>query len=367
MDKIKILIFLFLFSKTLSAQIASFYFSPHQDDFFLFMGNNISKDYKNDSAKISCIFITNGDAAAKNYSYTVARNEGSKEAIRFTVDQLSSSKRIDINDTLIVNSHKIERYRFRDFTAYYLNLPCGLVSDKIDVVPLGKFKNGTLDSIQSTNKIATYKSWADLKNTIDTLIVNQSIGMKKVYVNSLDYDTKIDMYDHPDHNIIGSLVSDLSSHQLNWLVRYYIGYSIENKLSNIDVEDIAQKAGMFASYDYTMRIYDNLGKSTWDFAHTAWISRSYYRTEDFTNNIPTAVDSNHISVYSKDGILYINALSSINGTIQIYDLLGKCLLQAKLTEIGWNTVDLGNLKRNSIYLYKINGNKKIAGKFIFIN
>ena len=363
MRKLKIILGILLLSNSLFSQVASFYIAPHQDDIALFMANNLIKDYRDESGKIVYIFVTNGDPTNIDLRYTIGRNEGAKESIRFVVDHYSQSETTEKIDTVIFNSHKIERFSYGDLTAYFMNLPCSDVSYSISKAPLGAFMLGTIDSVFSTNKLAIYKSWKDLENTFSAIVTAESKDMNRVYLNAHDFDTKIDPNDHPDHNITGTIINDVSLNKINYTIRYYNGYTIHNKLSNLDVNNETQKAAQFAAYDYGIRKMYNPNRSYWDPQHIVWLSRTYFRTQDQYNNIITNIENNKTAVFAKDGILYINSDSSIDGVIRIYDSLGHCVLTKKINNIDSSPTQIGILKSNSIFFYQIDGSKHITGKF----
>ena len=253
----------------------SVYICPHQDDLAKYMGYNMIKDYTADSSKIVAIFITNGDETQVNNKLTAARNEAARASINFIAQQYSLAARINKTDTIVVNGHKIERFRYLDFVSYFLNLPCGSSSSTISQTPLGQFMIGTTLPLYNFNKSSSYKNWEDLKTTVDSLVfLNNPNKSNNIRFNTFDYYKSFDVNFHPDHNVTGLLIKDIAKKYIHADTRYFLGDYSLSKSSNITPDDIALKVGMYTYYDITMKKQGWQGEWTLEdyniFARSCW-------------------------------------------------------------------------------------------------
>lgn len=365
-----LLIFIFLNINIALSQAAkplSVYLSPHQDDFFLFMGERMQYDLKVDTANLVFIFLTDGDAARVNYSYTTARNEGAREAIRFLGDYFSTNKRAEKIDTVSINSHRIQRFQYRGMTAYFMNLPCGYFDVKQKETPLGKFMNGDTAQITSRYKLSTYTSWKDLVLTVDSIIKKNYTNNGQVILNSFDYNITIDKNDHPDHNIVGELTKEVALENKDYRGRYYLGYTTTYINPNTDAIITGLNIGMFANYDRIMRLGGWMYSMT-SSQHIGWQSRSYWRDETFVDgNSTIKMPDYKINILKSNQFVYLLADTTLNGEIIFFDIAGKIISKSNFS-LSPNVPQKveGRFLYNNIYIYQVKINQqKTSGKIIY--
>jgi hypothetical protein len=257
-------------------QSTAVYISAHADDFVLFM--NPYRDVVRSDTRTVFVFLTAGDAGLgkgpKSAPYYLARENGAIRAIRFMADATASTTADPRSGTVRVAGHYIQRWSYRDTTAYFLRLPDGAVEGVgypiHDYASLMKLKTGEIGSIRAVDGSTTYKSWNDLVQTVAEIVRTQAAGTPNVWLDTHEIDVAANVGDHSDHLATGFAMAGVQTALPCVNLAHHVGYA-SSGLVNLDLDDIENRAAAFGNYASGMaeRGYPGM---TWEPGHKSWLA-----------------------------------------------------------------------------------------------
>ena len=285
MSRITLFTIGFLWSfMSLSAQGAKVYVSTHPDDWQLFMNPNAYNDLKNPENKVIFLHTTAGDAGCGTgcTSYYLAREEGSKRAIRFMYNVINPGMEQgdEMNETqVLVNGHLILRFSYGNAVAYFLRLPDGNLTGIgypiHDHASLKHFYEGTTPTLFTVDRSTTYSSLDDLVKTISGIIAYETNAADQASFNIADTNVNINPGDHSDH-LHSSLIMQKVARNLGIkTVRLYEEYATNSKDQNVFADDFLLCAGTWGAT--ASGLSDYFHNSTWNEGHNIWIGKQYFR------------------------------------------------------------------------------------------
>ena len=266
-------------------QVTDIYVSAHPDDWQLFMNPNAYHSLKTGKNKVVFLHTTAGDAGAGDgeNGYFLAREEGSKRAIRLMVNSLRD-KGIGKQMTATkqnFNGHPIDRMEYGNAVVYFLRLPDGnyygpgypVHDDK----SLQKLLNDQVKDIRTVDGSTVYTDKQDLSSTITELLRSERSSGDTLRLNIADTDSLINPGDHSDHRYSSHLMQGLAKAAGAYSLRYYTEYHSNTLPMNVFPEDYLISAGVWGATASGLSDYQH--SSTWDSVHNSWIGRQYYREE----------------------------------------------------------------------------------------
>ena len=287
-----VLLLCFFSVYTLYPQDTHVYVSAHPDDWQLFMNPNAITSVAKADTKVVFLHTTAGDAGAGKgeNDYYLAREEGSKRAIRFMVNAMHPELRLgaDMNETLtVVNGHYVMRGEYGNAVVYFLRLPDGNGDGSGYPIhgthSLKKFYAGEVPTLTTDDGNSTYSSPDDLKRTIMELIHDEIQAGGAVQFNVAETDRERNPGDHSDHLNTAYFLQDVAKRMGLKTIRLYEEYATANKPVNIEGKAYMESA---ATWGATVSgLSDREHYTTWDRAHNAWIGRQYYREIDLSEVI----------------------------------------------------------------------------------
>ena len=238
----------------------SFYIVAHADDWQLFMNPNVFLDITDGKSRVVIILTTAGDAGNGEEFWT-AREEGCKSSIRFCIAPHDNVK--EVSGTINVKKHPINYWSANNVLCYFFRLPDGNRDGEGFFTNSGqsltKLKSLKISKIASLDQSTIYHSWTDFYSTLAGIINYESKGSdNNIWINYLNPDTNLGLYEHPDHRATGEAVQ-----AMNTLPRFhhalFSGYAY-NKPSSISDTNLFWKVGMLAAYEKA--VFDICGYST---------------------------------------------------------------------------------------------------------
>lgn len=266
-------------------QVTDIYVSAHPDDWQLFMNPNAYHSLKTGKNKVVFLHTTAGDAGAGDgeNGYYLAREEGSKRAIRLMVNSLRD-KGIGQQMTATkqnFNGHPIDRLEYGNAVVYFLRLPDGNYYGPGYPVhenkSLQKLLKDEVKDIRTVDASTVYNDKQDLAETITDLIRSERTAGDTLRLNIADTDTLINPADHSDHRYSSYLMQGLARDAGTHSIRFYTEYHANTMPMNVFPEDYLISAGVWGATASGLSDYQH--SSTWDSVHNSWIGRQYYREE----------------------------------------------------------------------------------------
>jgi hypothetical protein len=252
------------------------YVSAHADDFALFM--NPYRDVVRSDTRVVFVFLTAGDAGLgkgpKSAPYYLAREAGALRAVRFMADATAETTADPRSGSVWVSGHYVQKWSYRNTSAYFLRLPDGAVEGVgypiHNYASLMKLKTGEIGSIRAVDGSTTYTSWNDLVRTLTEIVRSQSAGTPNVWLDTHEIDTAANVGDHSDHVATGLAVTAVQSALPCTNLAFHIGYATSG-LVNLDLDDIENRAAVFANYASGMAEKGYPGMA-WDSGHKSWLA-----------------------------------------------------------------------------------------------
>jgi len=257
----------------------------HPDDWQLFMGD-VAVARVAVGGPVVFVYLTAG-GADRPAAYWQAREAGSAASVgaaasRDDADTLEARR--DTCATLDVLGHHIRRCAFRNTVSYYLRLPDGAYDGSgfaaTGFQSLARFGSGEIARIEAVDASATYRGWADLLHTVDSLLAGEveRAAAGALELHSHDPDAAGNPGDHSDHGSTARLAAELAAmHQI--AITGYAGYAISRRPANLSAAAAAAKMLVFMSYD-RQRLLANGQWSAYGeepAAYSSWLFRTYSR------------------------------------------------------------------------------------------
>ena len=256
----------------------SFYVCAHQDDWQLLMGKNAQDDISNfhertdsndptptSGGKVVFIYTTAGDApglgispyirpadpypyANRNVPYYRIREVGAINSINLAANRAGGSWAFEpypLEGFVTINGHNIYRYSYRNTVSYFMRVS----SSSFDDMAGSEIKRGV-----TVDNSTTYNNWCDFTQTIGAIYSTErnttsSPANITPWLNIPDYDTSINIGEHPQH-LLTSKAALQAANSLAWCLptALYIGYHSKNLGYNLSVPDTQNEAGLVAVY-----------------------------------------------------------------------------------------------------------------------
>lgn len=263
-------------------QNIDFYFSPHQDDWQLFMDPEIGRSIANKSCKAVIIHTTAGDAG-RDEKYWKAREQAALESLLF---RLSADPDIKYPQFIkpFAGRSKYVHFNISNCSCYFLRLPDGGYAGEGFVTygqqSLEKLRTGAIQNMTSVDQRSVYASWSDLVETIDHIIESElrhAGPEKEAILNIPESDPELNPRDHNDHYNTAMLVQGTKAFNI-YPKRSFITYDLKNKNEMLTGEDLFWKIGMFCAYQHSLLKEVGHSTLTEDASFIPWCFRnSSYR------------------------------------------------------------------------------------------
>ena len=274
----------FLYVTIGNAQQTHVYVSAHPDDWQLFMNPNAYNDLQNPENKFIFLHTTAGDAGCGTgcTSYYLAREEGSKRAIRFMYNAINTDSKLgaEMNETqVLINGHLILRHSYANAVAYFLRLPDGNLTGIgypiHDHASLKHFYEGTTPTLFAIDRSTSYNSLDDLVKTISEIMVYETDAPDQVSMNIADTNANINPGDHSDHLHSSLIMQKVARDLCVNMLRLYEEYATNSKAQNVFDDAFLLSAGTWGAT--ASGLSDYFHHSTWNEGHNIWIGRQYFR------------------------------------------------------------------------------------------
>lgn len=305
--KLFIIAMLFISPFCVNAQTkVSFYLQAHEDDWQLFMSQNVMEDVSAPKSKIVFITLTAGDAGINTRGngfipYFSAREKGavfsSKMAVdlsRFNLmpDSIRQGKKVSISYMSggDIVKHDIMKYQYSipysdiEIIDYFLRLPDGYPGGNRDV-SLQKLWKGQIETLCSIDSTDCYHGRDDLTKTIRQIILNENPNSDITWINvaSLDtnchngvQDTNCNKGDHSDH-LYTSIFSRAAVHDFLFIgIRQYVDYNKNSFTENVSGNALINTCTIYAMYCWG--VSSNGYDMPFDAGYRGWLARCYFNT-----------------------------------------------------------------------------------------
>lgn len=257
------------------------YFSAHPDDFVLFM--NPHRDVTQPDTRVVFIFLTAGDAGEgtgpRTAPYYLARENGAFRAVRFMADSENTNVETPTTSTVTLNGHPLHMITYKNTATFFLRLPDGAGEGSGYPIhgwaSLMKLKTGEAPTITAVDGSTTYRSWSDLVKTMVEIVRNRSSGTPTVWLDTHEFNEKINPRDHSDHRATGYAATAVRSNLPCAGIVYHVGYS-NSGLVNLELSDIETRSGSFANYTSGLAEMGYPGVA-WEPTHRSWLTSTVSR------------------------------------------------------------------------------------------
>lgn len=272
------------------AQPNSVFVTAHPDDWQLFMNPNAFHAAADSNHTLIFLHITAGDAGhGMEYNqYTLAREEGSKRALRFLVKAAfprENFKEKPIDSVHVINGFTVNGYHYRNITAYFLRLPDGNFDGngyvRHNYESVRKILSGEKLTINTVDSLNTY-SLTDLEAVIKELIPEPSF-QHPLHVHVAEIDSTKNPEDHSDHINSSKLVQKIMKDKMPYTLFSYVEYFTNNLPMNVFPRDYQLSVGTWGA---TISGISDFGHySTWDDTHNSWLGRQYFSEKKISKDL----------------------------------------------------------------------------------
>ena len=264
----------------------SFYFAAHEDDWQLFMNPNAYHDVRRESSRVVFVYLTAGDAGAglgkggRSQPYYLARENGAKTSVRFTVD-VDSAPQIPVESVGSFAGHPIMRWIYGNTVSYFFRLPDGNPEgtgyETTGMQSLRRLHEGSIAEITPIDSSTSYRGWSDLVATLRAIIDHEREAAPDVWINVPDTDLARNIGDHADHQHMAQGVLE-AIEDLPCINRgLFLNYVTETMPDNLEMAEREIEIGTFGALVAGVTALDH--GSPFDGLHRAWLSRHYQRVE----------------------------------------------------------------------------------------
>ncbi|MCA1827828.1 MAG: hypothetical protein LC689_12950 [Myxococcales bacterium] len=257
----------------------TFHVVAHEDDWQLFFDPNTYGDAIGSTVKVVLIYVTAGDAGGGYGSWSNAREEGARRAIRYCADVYSPSTSGTFTSTNF-NGHTISGYTYKNTRSYFLRLadgcPDGSGCGASNYESLLKFRTGAICSMTAVDGSTTYTSWDDLVTTIEVMVRAElaNTGTTYTWFNIPSSSSTYNRDDHSDHTNTGYLMDYVAARMRCANVARFMGDYSATQPADLSDTDTEIERTVFAVTDSALT--DSGFPSTQDEAHLAFIGRNDY-------------------------------------------------------------------------------------------
>lgn len=271
---------------TLAEDTVAFYFAAHEDDWQLFMNPNAYHDVQRPSTKVVFVYLTAGDAGVglgnggRSQPYYLARENGAKFSVKFMADAQNTPV-IPVDSVASLSGHPVKRWVYGQTVSYFLRLPDGNPEGTgyrtTGQQSIKRLHGGAIPAMTAIDNSTTYRGWADLRNTLRTLIDQERGAAANVWVNIPDTNVEKNTGDHADHQHMAQGVLEAIADLPCINQALYLDYVTAKMDENMSASDREIEAGTFGALAVGLTALDH--PSPWDALHRSWLSRHYFRVE----------------------------------------------------------------------------------------
>ena len=267
-----------------NAQPISVFVTAHPDDWQLFMNPNAFHAVSDSNQQVIFLHITAGDAGhGMEYNdFTLAREEGSKRAMRFLIKAAfpwESFQDTPIDTSVLINNHEIHYYKYRNISSYFMRLPDGNFDGggyvRHNKESVKKILSGEKLTINTIDCLNTYTR-EDLIETLRGIIPEPTLD-HPLSIHIAELDSLKNPEDHSDHLNSAKLILEVMETKKPYIVKSYVEYHTNNLPMNVFPTEYQVSVGTWGA---TISGISDFGHySTWDETHNSWLGRQYYREE----------------------------------------------------------------------------------------
>ena len=268
-------------------QRVAFYFSPHEDDWQLFMNPSAFRDVR-DGVKTVFVHVTAGDGGlgtgngGRKHPYYLAREQGAESAIRFMADAGEYPEPTEPSvASVTINGHSIRRMHYRSTVAYFLRLPDGSPEGggyaETGHQSLKRLADDEIATLTAIDGTATYQSWRALVATLRAMIEAEREAAVSVDLHLPEIDPALNPNDHPDHVMTGKLALAAAQGLGGMRLVHHLGYACGERPENLGGYERDMKCAVYA---VTLAAMQSLDHSTnWSHYDQSFVARDYCRVD----------------------------------------------------------------------------------------
>lgn len=288
------------------------YVQAHEDDWQLFMSQNIIKNVSPNS-KAVFITLTAGDAGHGNHSfadglcpYYRAREKGAVYSTKFAVDiagisidetPAPSVVTIDSQDsTKRKLSHQITKYTYKNTVNYFLRLPDGHITgngfQSTGNQSLQRLNQKQISNLSAVDNSTTYADWTDLTTTLRAIIQAEAIPKSEIWINCASLDSKFNKNDHSDHIFTSHAIQQAVSVMPEAGIIEWADYNTKKMKHNLSKEGLENATALFGVYSWAL--CENRYLSQFNNDHKQWLGMDYFSVKRIPRQLidnPSTIDS----------------------------------------------------------------------------
>lgn len=264
----------------------AFYFSPHEDDWQLFMMPAAFRDVADETTRCVFVHVTAGEAGlglgtgGRRHPYYLAREHGAQAAINFMAEPDGRHPVEARIDAPVYAGHAVRRVSYRNTVAYFLRLPDGNPEGTgyrdTGSQSLKRLAEGAIETMTAIDGSARYAGWPDLVAALRALIIAESEGLAP-HLHVPEMDAALNPGDHADHRFTARVVLDATA-RLPARIFHHLGYAASERPENLTGEDRDRKCAVYA---VTMAGVLALDHSVgWRHYDKLFAGRDYWREEE---------------------------------------------------------------------------------------
>lgn len=263
----------------------AFYFSPHEDDWQLFMMPAAYRDVADDGVRCVFVHLTAGDAGlglgngGRKHPYYLAREHGAAAAIRFMAHGGGGHPVEPAVDAPVYAGRAIRRISYRNTVAYFPRLPDGNPDgtgyEATGYQSLKRLEEGAIATMRAVDGSARYADWSDLTATLRALIIGESEGLVPD-LHVPDLDAALNPGDHADHRATAKAVLDAAK-GLPARIVHHMGYAAAQRPENLTAADRDLKCAVYAVTVAGLLGLDHA--ASWRHYNELFAGRDYWREE----------------------------------------------------------------------------------------
>ncbi|WP_162826887.1 PIG-L family deacetylase [Pseudolabrys taiwanensis] len=264
----------------------AFYFSPHEDDWQLFMNPPAFTDVLDAACRAVFVHMTAGDAGlglgngGRKHPFYLAREHGAEAAIRFMADADERSPIEAQTGAVSCNGQSLQRTAYRNTATYFLRLPDGSPSgDGYETTgrqSLKRLRGGDIDGMTTIDGAAVYRDWEALCETLRALIEYERQGELAVDLHIPETDAALNPNDHSDHVTTALAVREAWRGQpARW--HHHVGYASGSRPDNLGSAERDMKCAVYAVTLAGVLAFDH--SVSWRHYDQMFIGRNYSRVE----------------------------------------------------------------------------------------
>jgi hypothetical protein len=264
----------------------AFYFSPHEDDWQLFMMPAAFRDVAAETTRVVFVHMTAGDAGlgtgngGRRHPLYLARENGAEAAIRFMADADNRMPAEPAADMPVFAGHAVRRVSYRNTIGYFPRLPDGNPDgtgyEATGFQSLKRLAEGAIGAITAVDGSADYFGWADLVAVLRALIVGECEGLVPD-LHVPEFDANLNPGDHADHRFTAKAVLDAAA-GLDARLFHHVGYASADRPENLRGEERDLKCAVYAVTMAGVLAFDH--PVAWRHYDALYAGRSYWRTEE---------------------------------------------------------------------------------------